>query len=194
MTNEFLEKLNKINKDYFTFSDFKKIWKGKKNSLKVIVWRLIKAKKIIKVFRGIYILPNSKIKIEKLANEIYFPSYVSFEYALYLWRILSQMPYTITFATMLKTKSINLMNTKIEYRKIQKKLFFGYVFQGGIYLARPEKALLDTFYLASLGKLKMNFARIDYSKINKNLFKKWAKNYPSKTRKLIDKYFNKLNI
>jgi hypothetical protein len=30
MTNEFLEKLNKINKDYFTFSDFKKIWKGKK--------------------------------------------------------------------------------------------------------------------------------------------------------------------
>jgi predicted transcriptional regulator of viral defense system len=78
-----------------------------KNSLKVIVWRLIKAKKIIKVFRGIYILPNSKIKIEKLANEIYFPSYVSFEYALYLWRILSQMPYTMTFATILKTKSIN---------------------------------------------------------------------------------------
>jgi hypothetical protein len=37
MKNEFLEKLNKINKDYFTFSDFKKIWKGKQNSLKVIV-------------------------------------------------------------------------------------------------------------------------------------------------------------
>jgi len=188
MKNEFLEKLNKINKDYFTFSDFKKIWKGKQNSLKVIVWRLIKAKKIIKVFRGIYILPNSKIKIEKLANEIYFPSYVSFEYALYLWRILSQMPYTITFATTLKTKSINLMNTKIEYRKIQKKLFFGYVLRDNIYLASPEKALLDTFYLASLGKLKMNFSNIDYSKINKNLLKKWTKNYPTKTQKLINKY------
>jgi hypothetical protein len=39
-----------------------------------------------------------------------------------------------------------------------------------------------------LGKLKMNFVSIDYSKINKNLFKKWAKNYPLKTQKLIDKY------
>mgnify|MGYP001100250404 CR=1 FL=1 len=188
MTNEFLENLNKINKDYFTFSDFKKIWVGKENSLKVVIWRLIKSKKIIKVYRGIYILPDSKIKIEKLANEIYFPSYISFEYALYLWGILSQLPYTITFATTLKTKSVNLMNTKIEYRKIQKKLFFGYLLRDNIYLAWPEKALLDTFYLASLGKLKINFSNIDYSKINKKLFKKWAKKYPAKTQKLIDNY------
>jgi len=188
MTKEFLDKLKKINKDYYTLSDFTKISKQRREVLKVILYRLVKSGKLIRVQRNFYILPEKVSEIEKIANQIYYPSYLSFESALALWGILSQIPYNLTFATILKPKSLIFENRKIEYRKLKKELFFGYNFKNGLYLAEPEKALLDTFYLASLGKLKINFSQLDYLKIDKKKFLNWLKKYPSKTKNLIKKF------
>jgi len=190
MSQEFLEKLKKIDKTYFSLKDFEKIWSGQKKSLKVVVSRLVKSGKLKRIQRNFYFLPEKIFEIEKIANQIYSPSYLSFESALSWWGILSQIPYVLTFATTLKTKKIEMGKTKIEYRKIKKELFFGFQLQKGIYIALPEKALLDTFYLASLGKLEINFQNLDYSKIQKKELFRWLKKFPSKTKKLAMKFLN----
>jgi len=186
MKKDFLAKLNTINKDYFTFSDLLKLWDGSSNSLKVLLSRAVKNGELKKLKTNIYIPSNRNVSIEKIANKIYYPSYLSFESALSSYGILSQIPYVLTFATPLKTKKITLDDVRIEYRQIKKDLFFGFVLKDGLYVALPEKALLDSFYLASLGKLELNFKRLDYGKINKKRFNLWLKKYPEKMRKTIE--------
>jgi len=186
MKKDFLAKLNTINKDYFTFSDLLKLWDGSPNSLKVSLSRAVKNGELKKLKTNIYIPSDRNVSIEKIANKIYYPSYFSFESALSSYGILSQIPYVLTFATPLKTKKITLGDARIEYRQIKKDLFFGFVLKDGLYVALPEKALLDSFYLASLGKLELNFRRLDYGKINKKRFDLWLKKYPEKMRKTIE--------
>ena len=186
MKKDFLAKLNTINKDYFTFSDLLKLWDGSSNSLKVLLSRAVKNGELKKIKTNIYIPSDRNVSIEKIANKIYYPSYLSFESALSSYGILSQIPYVLTFATPLKTKKITLGDARIEYRQIKKDLFFGFVLKDGLYVALPEKALLDSFYLASLGKLELNFKRLDYGKINKKRFNLWLKKYPEKMRKTIE--------
>ncbi len=188
MKGDFLEKLKKIDKSYYTFADLAKISSLGKESLKVALFRLSREKKILRLRRNVYILPEKITETEKIANQIYSSSYLSFESALSLWGILSQIPYISSFATPNKTKKIRLAEKRIEYRRLQKKLFFGYFLQDGLYLVRPEKALLDAFYLASLGRLKMNFRELDYVKIKKNKFLSWLKKYPPRTKKLALKF------
>jgi len=194
MSQKFLEKIKKIEKSYFTFKDLEKLWEGKRESLKVVLSRLKKKGKIKKVKREIYFLPEKIVQVEKIANQVYFPSYLSFESALSLWGILSQIPYVLTFATCLKTKKIKIGKVLVEYRKVKKDLFFGFVFKNGIYIALPEKALLDILYLKSLGKMKIDFSSLDFSKIKKTKFLKWLKKFPYKTKKLAKDFIPLLKL
>lgn len=187
MRTDILEKLKLIGKDYYTLKEIAFLYKGSFGSLKIALNRLKKSNKIKKIQRNIYILPEKLSNIEKIANQIYSPSYLSFESALSFWGILSQIPYNLTFATSKKTKKLNLENQTVEYRKINKKLFGGYRNIDGLYMAEPEKALLDTIYLASLGKLKINFENFDLAKINKINFLSWVKKSPQKTKNFIKK-------
>lgn len=184
MKEEFLEKLKKINKDYYTLSDLAKIYGGGKANLKIFLYRLIKNGRLLRLKRDVYILPEKAAGLEKIANQIYFPSYLSFESALSLWGILSQIPYVLTFATSRKSRSYFLSEKKVDYRQLKKDLFFGYFVKNGLCVAWPEKALLDAFYLASMGKLKINFKNLDYSKISLKKFLSWLKKYPEKTQNL----------
>ncbi len=89
MSEKFLKKLKEIGKSYYTLADLSKIYPGKKDSLKVLLFRLTKKKKILRLKRDVYILPEKFSEIEKIANQIYFPSYLSFELALSFFGILS---------------------------------------------------------------------------------------------------------
>ena len=189
MSEKFLKKLKEIGKSYYTLADLSKIYPGKKDSLKVLLSRLTKKKKILRLKRDVYILPEKFSEIEKIANQIYFPSYLSFESALSFFGILSQIPYSLIFATFLKPKKITLLDTSIEYRQIKKELFFGYFLKNGLYLAFPEKALLDLLYFVSLGKLKINLKNIDFSKIKKKKLFRYLDKYPLKTKNLVKEIF-----
>ena len=193
MSENFLKKLKEIGKSYYTLADLSKIYSGKKESLKVLLSRLTKKKRILRLKRDIYILPENFSQIEKIANQIYFPSYLSFESALSYFGILSQIPYTLTFVTSLKTKKITLLNTPIEYCQIKKELFFGYFLKDGLYIAFPEKALLDILYFVSLGKLKINLKNVDFLRIKKKKLFRYLDKYPLKTKNLVKEIFKDQN-
>lgn len=184
---ELLKRLKTIEKPFFSTSDLEKITGLNKASLKVNLSRLCKKGLINRISKGIFILPENLDKIPEIANQLYDPSYLSFESALSRYGILSQIPYTITFATTKRSKRIVLFKTEVEYHQLKPSLFTGFLKEGNLFIAYPEKALLDQFYLVSKGMTTLSFKELDFGQINKSKFIKLSKIFPKSTQKLARK-------
>jgi len=180
---ELIKKLGELNKLYFTVSDFEKILGLKRVSLYVTLTRLVKAGVLARPKKNLYTLFTGQYDIEHMAEELYFPSYLSFESALARYGILSQIPYAITLATTRPPKSLVIANTKVEYSHIKKDLFFGYLLENGKYIAEKEKALLDQLYMVSRGKRSIAIEELDLREINREKLEEYAKRFPSSINK-----------
>lgn len=185
-TIEFIKTLQSLNRDFFTVFDLEKITDLKRDSLKVTLNRLVKQQILTRLKRGVYQLSLSSVDVRKIANQLYYPSYLSFESALSDYGILSQIPYTQTFATNKKSKKMTIWNTEVEFTQIKNDLFFGYILNNSIYIAEPEKALLDQIYMASRGKRNLNLEELDLKNINKETLDKYAQKYPKYIYGLLD--------
>ncbi len=178
-----LKKLKELDKLYYTTSDIRKIENYSEGSLYVVLSRLVNRGELIRLTSGIYILPERYGEVEKIANMLYFPSYLSFESALSKHGIISQIPYTLSFATTRKTRKTALDKYAVEYRQLRIDLYFGYSQRDdGVFIATPEKAFFDILYLASLGKLSFDFSSIDLHNIEID-----------KTIRYVNKYLKRLS-
>jgi len=184
-TIDLIKKLQSIGRGFFSIADLEKIIGLPRNSLKVALNRLTRQGVLERLTRGVYQLSINPVEAGVVANQLYYPSYLSFETALAHYDILSQIPFTQTFATIKKSKKIWLRETEIEYTQLKKDLFFGYILTDGIYLARPEKALLDQLYLVSRGKRSLNMEELDLSGINKRILLQYAQKFPVSVQRLI---------
>jgi predicted transcriptional regulator of viral defense system len=188
MTNfNALEKLQEYKKDFYTIRDLQNIYNVPITSLRVQLSRWCKQGIFIRLSKGIYTPYNAEIKVDKVANQIYYPSYLSFESALSYYGILSQIPYTLTFATQKKSKKLVLKDTQIEYTQLTKRLFFGYVLENGIYLATPEKALMDMIYVVSKGSRTLTVEELYLNNIDKEKFKEISLKFPKNTSDIVEK-------
>lgn len=186
-TIELIQTLQSVDRGYFTMNDMKKITGLPDNSLKVALSRLTTKKILTRIKRGVYQLCLSEIDVKKIANQLYYPSYLSFESALSVYGILSQIPFTQTFATIKKSKKMNLGKVEVEFTQVKKELFFGYILDKGIYIAEPEKALLDELYLASRGLRSVNVEELDLREINGEKLDEFARKFPSYMMPSIEK-------
>ena len=175
---ELLQKLRDFNKTYFTVADLEKILELERDSLYVTLNRLVKAGVLIKLRRGIYQPEFQGFDLEKVANEIYYPSYLSFESALSRYGILSQIPYTLTFATTKRSKKLTLAGREVEYRQLKREFFFAYIIKEGIYIAEPEKAILDQLYMLSKGKAVSDISEWSLAGLKGNRFLQYSKKFP----------------
>ena len=183
---ELIEKTGSLGKEVFTVKDLKKLFPGESN-LKTAVKRLKDAGVIVSVARGMYSLQGKSLNIEKLANQIYYPSYISFESALATYGVMNQGLYQITLATNRHSKKINLAGTICEYIKIKESLFFGFTLIKGVYLAEPEKAFLDELYLLTLGKRPVNYREWYLKELDKTKIKKYLEAYGRRVREMVRK-------
>jgi predicted transcriptional regulator of viral defense system len=179
---EFIQTLRGFNKPYFTLADLEKILEMKRDSLYVTLNRLVKSGVLIRLQRGVYQPEFQGLELEKTANELYYPSYLSFESALSRYGILSQIPYTLTFATTRRSKKLLLAGREVEYRQLKKEYFFGYILDNGIYIAEPEKALLDQLYMMSKGKVSSDVSEWSLVDLKKNKFLQYSKKFPRTVR------------
>ena len=176
---ELLKKLQKINKPFFTIADLEKITRLPRNSLYVALRRWEVGGVIERVTQGIYIPMGGNVSLENIAAQLYIPNYLSFESALARYGILNLIPYTLTFATTRKTKNYTLQNKKIEFRQISPKLFFGFEMKNGIYIASPEKALLDEVYFVVRGKATFDLDELDIKKLSRKILKDYSQRFPA---------------
>lgn len=121
------------------------------------VTRWVKRGKLIPLKRGLYIF-NDQYRKKKadplfIANLLVHPSYVSLTYALWHYGLIPEQVSVITSVTTKKTRTFDNETGTHEYRSIKKAAFKGYkrLRKGdhNIFIAAPEKALVDYFYYYS---------------------------------------------
>jgi len=133
------------------------------------ILRNVKRGIYIKIKRGLYFDKNFKPSEMEIANKLYYPSYVSFEYALSYYGIIPETVYSITSSTPKTTRNFIVAGVNYGFFHIKKEVFTGYVKKNIsgqlVYLAEPEKALADYFYFVDLKK-KSLYDRINVKDIN----------------------------
>ncbi len=124
-------------------------------SLTVQLSRWVRTGKLIQLKRGFYLLPIKYRKVEPnefyLASMLQKPSYVSLEKALEYHDLIPEAVSVFTSVTTKRPLKLKTAAGTYKYRHIKPLLFFGYnsvkkdrqIF----FIASPEKALLDLFYL-----------------------------------------------
>jgi len=187
---ELLKTLQKINKPFYTIADMEKITALPRESLYVALKRWEIGGIIERVAQGIYVPMGSNISLENVAAQLYIPNYLSFESALAKYGILNLIPYTLTFATTRKTKRYTIEKREIEFRQISSQLFFGFEMKNGIYIASPEKALLDQAYFVTRGKATLDFDEVNIEKLSSKTLKELSRKFPAYVRSYIEKMIN----
>jgi len=177
------EKLLNIEKRYLTGREVARLLGINPVSRKVTLYRLVKRGILRRLRRDLYEVILKPSDILEVANTVYQPSYSSFTYCLGELGILSQIPYGIEFATTKKTKRIEIRGRSIVYRKIAKKLFFGYTMKDNVFIAEPEKAVLDTLYLKSKGLSSLPEEELNLKSLSRNTFLQMSKKFPINVQK-----------
>ncbi len=173
-----LQKLLSLNKPCFSPADLEKILGQKRPALYVTLNRLVRYGVLVRLRQGVYQAALQAADFARIANQLVYPSYLSFESALSRHGILSQVPYALTFATTRRSRSMVLGDTAVEFRQLKPELFFGYVLQGGLYVAEPEKALLDQLYMVSRGLSSLTWEALELSALDLERLRTYAARFP----------------
>jgi len=125
-----------------------------------LVHRYAKRGALLKLRNGLYALSGSPPSELAIANRLYEPSYLSFEFALAYHHLIPEMAYALTSATTRPTRTLAAAERTFEYHRIKPSAFTGYALvQAGsetAFVARPEKALVDFLYFVDLKKTSPN--------------------------------------
>lgn len=112
--------------------------------------------KVIRLRKGLYILNEDDRKINPsrffIAKELYSPSYVSMEYALFYYGFIPERVTDITSITSKKTAVFQNAFGKFIYQHLKPECFNGFIEsedEAGLkyFIATPEKAVIDFLYL-----------------------------------------------
>ena len=137
----------------------------------------------IKLRNGLYGLRTDPPSELEVANRLYQPSYVSFEYALHHYHMFPEATYSITSATTKITTSFVVQGKAYEYAHLKREAYRGYEFvkiqNAGVLIATPEKALVDYLYFLDL-KLKSLNERLTLRKITKKEALRYGKVFARK--------------
>ncbi len=112
--------------------------------------RLHTAKRMIHIARGLWAFHDIDPLIIPQYITAPFPSYISLQTALFFHGMVSQIPQIIYAVSLARTRKYKLPTASISIHHIDPAFFFGFEMneKSGIFMATPEKALLDVFYLS----------------------------------------------
>lgn len=149
-----------------------------KTYLKILFGRYVKNGKLIRLKRNLYTTKTYLDTLEKtqrlsayktfLANLLYEPSYLSLEYILSEYHLLTEVPVQFTSISTRKTNNVHNVFGKFIYHSIKDTLFSGFtkkmIAGFPVLQATPAKALFDFLYLRQ--QLLFENSAIDELRIN----------------------------
>ena len=186
--------LNKIHKPYFGYEEIARVRGISLSSAKVTASRYVRQGLLLRLKKNLYVLrevwkASDKEDKFRFANLGQSPSYVSLMTALDYYEITTQMQQDFFESVALKrTKEIQVDGSVFRYTKINEKLYFGFKREKGFFIASPEKALLDAFYLMSYGRYALDLSALDADKLDGQMMKRLSRKFPLKTRKMLKKH------
>lgn len=126
--------------------------------------RLVKSGELIRLKNGFFLISEkideTPIPFEQIANLLYGPSYISFEWALSYYKMIPEGVYVVTSASATKSKQFNTPIGTFDYIYLSHHRYAIGIDQkenndGRFLIATPEKALADLIHLKSK-KLERN--------------------------------------
>lgn len=186
-----LTELTRIKKLYFGYEEIARVFGITAASAKVTAGRYFRQGLLLRMKKNVYIrreVWNAAGRDEKfmLANLGQVPSYLSLLTALDYYEITTQVTRNFFESVAVKrTKEILLDGSVFRYAKVTGTLYFGFTKEKGFFMATPEKALLDAFYLMSYGRYALDLSALDLTKIDQDKIKHLSRGFPLKTRTLL---------
>lgn len=176
----------------FTYQEFVRIFKLSSHQAEYNLRQLTQEGLLSRLKQGLYVLKTDPPDEEEIANALYKPSYISFEYALAYYNLLPEMTYQISCATTKPTRLFTVDNTAFVYYTIKVEAYTGYVLVSRgdrqFLIAEPEKAFVDYLYFVALGQRTSYNERIKTDPLHKEKVFQYAGLYQrDKLNELIEK-------
>ena len=153
------KKLREVGLSLFTPQDLVQLLPASPVSVRFLLTRAVKRGDIFKLRRGLYARTDGLPSDLEVANGLYRPSYLSFAFALSYHRLIPETVYTLASATTRTTATFSALGKQFAYHHIKPKAYTGYRSERAngrvIWIAEPEKALVDTLYFVLRGRLAL---------------------------------------
>jgi predicted transcriptional regulator of viral defense system len=166
-------------------------------TLRKALIRIEEKRLVERVGPGLYLNRFGRTTLEDMAMVLGKPCYISFESALCHHGIVSQEPLVLTCATTRKPQRKSTPLGEIVFRHIATNRFWGYVVNGRILMAEPEKGFLDWLYWSN--KTRGRFPDLDevnWEEMNKEKILLYSKKFPKSIQKFLKNMhlFTKISI
>jgi len=162
----------------FTPQDLANLLGGSEISRRFLLTRAVKRGDILKLRRSLYALTSPPPGDMQVANALYTPSYVSFNFALSHYHLIPEAAYAVTSATPRSSSSFHALGKRFTYHHLRADAFTGYqaerVEDQTVWIAEPEKAVVDVLYFVLLGKLGRP-ERLETSALSKQKLRAFAR-------------------
>lgn len=190
-----IRKLKEKQLTVFSPLEFQRIFDVSEYAAQWFIKSHTKKNLFLKLRNGLYCLSDELMNYYLIANRAYQPSYVSFETAMSFHKMIPETIYPIISATPKISRNFNARGTQFIYRKIKQKAYAGYTptkyLDHTVFLAEPEKALVDYLYFVDLGKCRFSYERLDLKNINARKLNSCAKLFARPTlEKLVKKIYD----
>jgi predicted transcriptional regulator of viral defense system len=155
----------------FTFDDAIKVLHSSRGYTKLFLHRCTQKKLISRVTKGIYYVTERANEYE-IASHIVSPCYISMVSALSYYGMTTQIPNKVyVISTKRHGKIKDVLGYEIIFKRVQDYMMFGYHKEayGNIFIADPQKAIVDIFYFNDINDLDENVfdkpQRLDVAKL-----------------------------
>ena len=191
------QKLLQIDKPFFSKEDVAYALGIGPESAAVLCSRYAKKGLLTRLKRGLYArtetLANlSQIELFRIANLLQVPSYISLTTALSYHGVTTQVQRDVFESISIKRSKTSLRGPfTFRYVKISPRLYFGFNKERDAFFASAEKATLDCFYLASMGRYPLDLSALDFTKFDGQAITKLSGSFPQKTIQYFEKNYEK---
>jgi predicted transcriptional regulator of viral defense system len=184
--------LLKIQKPFFSLDDVAYTLGIQPGSAAVLCSRYVKKGLLVRLKRGLYARTEQlrnygQQDLFRLANFLQVPSYISLTTALSYHGLTTQVQRGFFESISLKrTRKFEVGQFTFLYSKISLYLYKGFERVEDVFIALPEKALLDSLYLASLGRYSLDTSALDLTKVNGEVLENLSSFFPSRLRTFME--------
>ncbi|OIO38322.1 MAG: hypothetical protein AUJ71_03215 [Candidatus Omnitrophica bacterium CG1_02_49_16] len=179
-----LKRLMDSGRTVFTLLELRMFWRANALNAKIAAVRMTDKGLLLRLADGYYAL-NERYNRYEFANRLLSPSYVSFHAVLFFAGVNFQARGEIGSVAR-RVSRRKIQDTLYSYCAMKEDLFFnrdGLVIRDGVFMADPERAVLDSFYFGYLPDVD------DAAKLNKTHLQNLSRYYPltvqKKTRALL---------
>jgi predicted transcriptional regulator of viral defense system len=178
---DILKRLKSLPTPVFTIADLMRVTQEKRSNAHVYLSRMKKAGLIYEIERGKYSTSKDPLLA---ATSLLAPSYISFLYGMNLRGMTDQIATKIQVIVPRQKKKIFFQDIWIEFIRFKRSAIFGYRKEKKgefeIFLADPEKLLIDSLYMPHHVPVSEVFKALAENEFNEKKLLDYAKRMDSK--------------